>query len=149
MHEIDRRQLLVGAAWSAPIVAAAVAVPSAAASTVEQAGLLRADVSEVTHEGGDSDLGWNGATVGYDFATGGPNEISFTWTAELIRENGSTTSAEIGSGAATIAMTGVVVIDPIRDIATPDPGTYYVMVTLIASDGSSGQFRSGFDLVIE
>lgn len=49
MAEIDRRSVLEWGAWSAPVVAAAVAAPSAAASTADAIALLLSPESATTY----------------------------------------------------------------------------------------------------
>lgn len=140
---LDRRQLIRAGAWAAPVIVLATAAPAAAAQSVNT-GNVPASALAVTayglydsnSEGTHGPLYWSGGQVGYWNPVNGVAIASFTWTALLLKPDG--TSATVGSGAATTPAGQSFTIPSMSVAAKPLLlGKYTLTLTVFGSGSTS------------
>ena len=98
---LQRRQVLKGAAWAAPVVALTFAAPAQAASGIPAAGTLTLVAGSGVQSGGN--IVWDGGTITYT-APSTPDAVNpaiVTYTVTAARANGGSTIT-LATGGATI-----------------------------------------------
>lgn len=134
---VDRRRILKAAAWSAPVIAVAVAAPAAAASGEVSivAGLL-IDVSAPTGSGsGKGPIKWPGATITWPADKAA--DASVIYKVDLTGPAGFEAKNLVRWSTVVLAPGGSVTVPKQHGIGSASSmpaGTYTVTLTVIADD---------------
>jgi len=136
---VDRRRILKAAAWSAPVIAVAVAAPAAAASGEVSivAGLL-IDVSDPTGSGsGKGPIKWTGATITWPADKAAAASVSYK--VDLTGPTGFTPMHLVLLSTVVLAPGGSRAVPGQNGIGASSSmpaGTYTITLTVIA-DGET------------
>ena len=149
---LDRRQLIRAGAWAAPVIVLATAAPAAAAGssdgnvpatalTVQAYGLFNSNAN-----GTRGPLGWAGGQVGYWNPVSTVAIATFTWTAILLRPDGTSSTVAGGAGSAPAGQAFAI---PAMNVAEKPlaVGTYKITVTVYGSGGTSTSAQNSVTVV--
>lgn len=138
---VDRRRVLKAAAWSAPVIAIAVAAPAVAASTspdiVNEFAIDAYTLSDLRQNGERGPLEWAGGHIGWWYSPSGTAAVTVVYTAVLRLPDG-TSQTLVPSTVVALGVSSQIVIPKIVWGAAPIPAGTYTVTFSATVDGHAG-----------